>query len=797
MMKRIILLVLVTCCALPSRAEQPPDRLPGTAPLEMEGDLAERMVEGIDQYFLRLLADARRLPPSLPVEANSNPEVDEIKARRDRLAHLIGLVDPRLSGPIGAPGALSAAENAVGKAGRPEVLMELVATTATPARVAVTDRYTIDAVRWAVFDGVDGEGLLLTPVGDTSAHMVAIPDADWTPEMLVGLAPGVAPNHQFARRLAENGCRVLVPVLIDRADTWSGNPKLRMTNQPHREFIYRMAYELGRHIIGYEVQKVLAGVDWLSATAGDGDPAIGVYGYGEGGLLALHAAALDARIDAAVVSGYFDDRRGLWREPIYRNVWSLLPEFGDAELAALIVPRVLIVEAGRGPEVSGPPAERTGRRGAAPGQLAPPAIDSVRAEWEQARQVYERRGAVKNLLLVTDPNGQQTPGTESVIGRLMAALGCEGSLRPWGPLPVDRRERFDPALRQRRQFEQLVAFSQGQVPRCEEQRKLYWKQADTSSLQQWETTTHAYRDRFREVIGVCAPAGVPAKPRSRKTYDQPKWSGYEIVLDVWPEVFAYGVLLVPKDLVAGERRPVVVCQHGLEGRPQDVVDPGIKSVYNAFGARLADLGFVVYAPQNPYIGGDRFRVAQRKANPLGQSLFGVIVRQHERTLEWLSGLPFVDRDRMAFYGLSYGGKTAMRVPALLERYCLSICSGDFNEWIRKNVSVDYPGTYMLVGEYEMPEWNLGPTFGYAEMAALIAPRAFMVERGHADPVGIDEWVAYEYSRVRRLYAKLGIPERTEIEFFPGGHEIHGVGTFSFLKRHLGWPRVTVSASGPG
>jgi hypothetical protein len=152
---------------------------------------------------------------------------------------------------------------------------------------------------------------------------------------------------------------------------------------------------------------------------------------------------------------------------------------------------------------------------------------------------------------------------------------------------------------------------------------------------------------------------------------------------------------------------------------------------------------------------------------------------------------------MAFYGLSYGGKTAMRVPALLERYCLSICSGDFNEWIRKNVSVDYPGTYMLVGEYEMPEWNLGPTFGYAEMAALIAPRAFMVERGHTDPVGIDEWVAYEYSRVRRLYAKLGIPERTEIEFFPGGHEIHGVGTFSFLQRHLGWPRVTVSASGPG
>jgi hypothetical protein len=142
---------------------------------------------------------------------------------------------------------------------------------------------------------------------------------------------------------------------------------------------------------------------------------------------------------------------------------------------------------------------------------------------------------------------------------------------------------------------------------------------------------------------------------------------------------------------------------------------------------------------------------------------------------------------MAFYGLSYGGKTAMRVPAILPRYCLSICSGDFNEWTWKNVSVDFRGSYMFSGEYEMPEFNLGHTMVYAEMAALIAPRPFMVERGHDDGVGIDEWVAYEYAKVRRHYSRLKIPERNEIEFFPGGHEIHGQGTFAFLQKHLGYP----------
>ena len=46
----------------------------------------------------------------------------------------------------------------------------------------------------------------------------------------------------------------------------------------------------------------------------------------------------------------------------------------------------------------------------------------------------------------------------------------------------------------------------------------------------------------------------------------------------------------------------------------------------------------------------------------------------------------------------------------------------------------------------------------AEMAALIAPKPFMVERGHSDGVGIDEQVAYEYAKVRRLYDRLKIGE---------------------------------------
>jgi cephalosporin-C deacetylase-like acetyl esterase len=740
----------------------PAQSLPGTKPLTAKGDLAAQMVSGIDKYLDRELAASIEKRKALWKPDFSSPEAFEksTQPNRERLARILGVVEKRM----------------------PVKELEYVSTTGTDSLVAEGDGYKVYAVRWPVLSGVEGEGLLLEPKGKPVACVVAIPDADWTPEMLVGLAKGVAKESQFARHLAENGCRVLIPTLIDRKDTYSGNPKLgRLTNQPHREFIYRMAFELGRHIIGYEVQKVLAAVDWF--TKEKDHPPVGVYGYGEGGLLAFYSAALDTRIKVVCVSGYFGPREGIYQEPIYRNVWGLLREFGDAEIGTLVAPRTLLVEHHSFPKVDGPPDPGKGRGGAAPGKLRRFANKEVLAELERMQKMIPEKWRGNRRWQVSDTG---LPG--QMAGQFLDDLASipVSKQKKSGQIPVDRRKNFDPEQRQKRQFDQLVAFTQHLWRDSEATRDQFWSKADASSPEKWEKSTKAQRDYFwDEVIGKLPATTLPMNVRTRLAYETPNWKGYEVVLDLYDDVICYGILLIPNDLKPGERRPVVVCQHGLEGRPQDIVNPKLKTrPYNSFGAQLADRGYVVFAPQNPYIGGNTFRQLQRKANPLKLSIYSFIVRQHERILEWLATLPFVDPTRIAYYGLSYGGKVAMRIPALLGRYCLSICSGDFNEWIWKNVTLLFRSSYMFSGEYEMYEFNLGNTFNYAEMAALIAPRPFMVERGHDDPVGLDEWVAYEYARVRRLYARLKLPERTEIEFFAGGHQINGQRTFVFLDRHL-------------
>jgi len=685
---------------------------------------------------------------------------------------MLGVVDPRER--FGAP--------------------ELIATVNESALIGKGEGFEIYAVRWPSLRGIWAEGLLLKPTMPAVADIIAIPDADQTPEMLCGLANGVPSESQFARRLAEHGCRVLIPTLASRSDDYSVAESGRATNQTHREWIYRPAFEMGRHVIGYEIQKVLAAVDWFERDSVGTGRKIGVYGYGEGGMLALYAGALDLRIASVGVSGYFDSRQRLFNEPIYRNVYGLLREFGDAEIASLVAPRKLMIEACAGPSADGPPPAVTGRKGAASGVLATPKLQSVQAEIDRAKTFLDGPMGVTPPKLIVSGDGTGPCGSENAILSFLEGLDVKSVTSPRaGQVRLEKsvlEKSDDIAARQRRLVEQMSQYTQRLVVLSEAERVKFWAGADrkSKSPDKWKESTESYRKTFeRDVIGQFDEPMLPPNVRTTQIYDEPTYVGYQVAMDVWPDVIATGILLVPKGIKPGERRPVVVCQHGLDGFARDVANPKFDSpYYHRFACKLAEEGFITYAPQNPYFGGNRFRQLIRKANPLGATLWTFIVAQHRQSTDWLASLPFVDPNRIAFYGLSYGGKTAMRVPAVVGRYCLSICSGDFNEWIWKCTSLRYVGGYPATIEYEMFEWNLGNTFNYAEMAGLIAPRPFMVERGHHDGVGLDEWVSYEYAKVRMLYDELGIGDRTTIEYFDGPHTIHGVGTFKFLHEQLKW-----------
>jgi hypothetical protein len=181
-------------------------------------------------------------------------------------------------------------------------------------------------------------------------------------------------------------------------------------------------------------------------------------------LIAFYAAALDWRIEAAMVSGYFDSHQRLWEEPIYRNVFGLLREFGDAEIASLIAPRALIVEHSVVPNLEGPPTPREGGTGAAPRRLKTPDYGSVEAEFERAR-VLLKPGQTKDfdrLRLITATEGMTTgPGSDRALKALLDALGVPvRKLKQPDQAPAESRGAFDPSARQQRQVKELEDYTQ-------------------------------------------------------------------------------------------------------------------------------------------------------------------------------------------------------------------------------------------------------------------------------------------------------------------------------------------------
>jgi len=760
---RMLMIVLVLGVSVTASVGQDkPAVFPGTQPLTADRPLDVLMVEGIDRFCLNAIAEARAQRESLWKRDVTDAARYEqsLAPYRARLGRILGVVDARTVGPQFDP-------IPTGPGSAPGV----------------------ERIRWSVLPGLTAEGLRLKPEGVPRASVIALPDAQWSPEQFC------AGRDSLPQQLVQRGCQVIVLTLFSRDDEFSGNPEIAMTNQSHREWVYRSAFEVGRHVLGYEIQKVLAAVDLLKQEK----LPVAIAGIGDGGLLALASGALDPRVDAVLVSGYFQPRDGVWQEPIDRNVWGLLKEFGDAQLAGMVAPRPLVIEACSVPETVTPLPIKPGRRGgAAPGRIGTAALAAVQSEFQLAQSLYVALQAGDKVQLVTSgPDGQGPGASEAAVQALAKGLGPQlSTVRPAAAFAVGPA--IDPTPVQQRQVNEAIEFTQRTLRHSYKTRDKLFGQADRSSLDKYVTTSEALRKHvYDELIGRLPDPTLPANPRTRKVLDEKEYTGYEVVLDVYPDVIAAGILLWPTDLKPGERRPVVVCQHGLEGVPMDTISgPGSPGYppYKAFSAELARRGFIVYAPQNPYRGRDLFRTLQRKSNPLGRSLFSYIIPQHLVTLRWLSSLPNVDADRLAFYGLSYGGKTAVRVPPLLPPragepgYCLSICSADFNEWVTKNASTDLPFSYVFTGEYEIFEWDMAHVANYAELSFLMTPRPFMVERGHDDGVGLDEWVAFEYAKVRRHYTKLGIGDRTEIEFFNGPHSINGQGTYDFLHRHLKWPR---------
>ncbi|MDR2915926.1 MAG: dienelactone hydrolase family protein [Tannerella sp.] len=733
--------------------------LPFTTRLEKDVQW-ENIIDGVRLFYEKRVESEKEKRKLYWERDLSSPEAYEasIKSNREQFRKILGAIDERV----------------------PVSMKKL-------NKVSETDLYTVYEVHWPVLKEIVprpalqnwpeldvprqifGEGLLLEPRTTPKGYTIAIPDADQHPEDLAGLSTNIQEESQFARHLAENGYTVVIPVIIDRTNRWS-----RGTDRPSRTWIYSQAHEMGRTVAGYEIQKIEAVVDWFEQQ-GKGSVPIGIAGYGEGGLLAFYTAALDIRIKAALVSGYFAPREKIWQEPIYRNVWGLLKMFGDAEIANLIAPRSLVVEYSDVPVYDG--TKNEGKKIEPPGELWTHSFDEVESEFnrivpltgkELGKQVFLEHHAGKTL----------PAGSEKAMLRFMNVLGHVEPTPLSDVIPEDTRKEVDFTARMGRMVEQMVGHTQLLLRDSEYVRKDFVK-----TLTGPEKTREFFR---QELTGWLDDDFSPVNARTKRIDEQPGYTCYDVLIDVFPDVELWGILTIPKGIKPDEKRPVIVLQHGRGGNPMTAMSE--KSGYFEVGRKMADRGFVVFTPLGNWTGETRFRWIDRIAKPLKNTLWSNVGRQHEQLIRWFGALPFIDTSRIALYGKSIGGQAASLIASMVPEYSMSINCAYFNESARKETTVYFPTGFVYHVDSEMPMWNRGHTMEYAEISNyLIFPRPFMVEHGKKDGIAPPGWVEHEYAKIKEYYEQQGKGDLTDLDLHEGGHIINGIKTYPFLHKHLNWP----------
>ena len=172
-----VLWLSVAAPHLLAQKDMPRVPLDGTRLLEMEGDIASAMVDSIDRFLMKEIevSVARRGEFWQPDFSHGDAFRKSVEPNRQRFRTIIGAVDER----------------------RTVAGFEYVGSTTQDARIGAGPSYEVYAVRWPVLHGLHGAGLLLVPNRRVPlANVVAIPDADQTPEMLAGLVAGVDPASQ-------------------------------------------------------------------------------------------------------------------------------------------------------------------------------------------------------------------------------------------------------------------------------------------------------------------------------------------------------------------------------------------------------------------------------------------------------------------------------------------------------------------------------------------------------------------------------------------------------------------------
>lgn len=332
--------------------------------------------------------------------------------------------------------------------------------------------------------------------------------------------------------------------------------------------------------------------------------------------------------------------------------------------------------------------------------------------------------------------------------------------------------------------------------------------ADWNALTQFEREAPLSDLLLEKKDGRCTPIGSPAEWNSKRERIRRSWRlliGEEPQVAPQPEVrilaeekkngyllrkvefrseqddFVSAYLFVPESLA--ERAPALIACMPTTPHGKEAMAGYAENENFWYALDLVRRGYVVLAPEVPTTG-ERIEPGLQPFDTSGfyrkhptWTIFGKMLWDHQRAVDYLSTLNFVDSLRIGAIGFSLGAHNAALLAAFDERIKAVVSNGGLIPftgspnpftWVRELAAptagrvakfqyMPPLGKYLLAGET--------PTDMH-EMQALIAPRPYLDMNSVSDTWKPGLSAAM---KLRRLYKFLGAPENFDYYVFDGPH----------------------------
>jgi dienelactone hydrolase len=351
-----------------------------------------------------------------------------------------------------------------------------------------------------------------------------------------------------------------------------------------------------------------------------------------------------------------------------------------------------------------------------------------------------------------------------------------------------------------------------------------------SFLEPQYTNLDEWIEKARAYVFSCihyAPPKCDPRPEVVETIDRGGHIRERVLINTTPDIRIPVYVLVPKGLAKPAPALVALHDHGgfyywgkeklVEVEPEH---PALRRHKTAcYGGRsiadeLARRGYVVvvsdmlhFGERGLYLDADPERIKQRTIDvtdtdlgefnarawaheellergllACGATWSGVNVIDDQRVADYLLTRPEVDPARVGCLGLSLGSVRAIFLGALHEgvRASVAVCwMAEYNQMIRDHLYNSIGYTKLVPGLYTQLGWQ--------DLAALHLPGRLMTINGLKDQLYPLKAAQDAVEKIKRMYAKAGLPDHYHGIFFDAPHEFNldmQAAAFDWLDKQL-------------